>query len=387
MIDDPLDKRTSPRPSADDPRFAASLSALDLGLHDEALDVFGSPQTQTVESLSSDMLTEVTAEWRAVAHVPVPRRNALFHSAEHDHVLYELVTSVTRGDAVVVLTGEHGVGKTTVCRALVERLDRRILVSFPGPTSSADYLLKTLLVDFGVISDHETARRRLGSTSREDLLRALDSFLSSLAVLQASALVIFDDAHALPADVLSELRALCQEGAAQRLLQIVLVGEPVLTRLLRKGDLRSLDDRVAARVQFGPIAPSETPEYVAHRLATTGKGERVQVDDDALREMFAFSEGVPGVMNQLCDRAAAMGAQLRGGHVDGAIVAHAAHALGIGHRRRSTAALRNRALITVVVFLMLAAGAAVAGWVFRQPLSRAMTLWRGGDRPTSSTAR
>ena len=197
--------------------------------------------------------------------------------------------------------------------------------------------------------------------------------------------MIIDDGHALPADVLSELRALCQE-ADRRLLQIVLVGEPVLTRLLRKDDLRSLDDRVAARVTFGPLAPAETPKYVAHRLAMIGKGERVQVDDDALREMFAFSEDLPGVLNQICDRAAAMGAQLRGGHVDGAIVAHTAHALGIGHRRRS-AALRNRALTTVVVFLMLGAGAAVAGWVFRQPLSRAMSLWYGGDPSTSSTTK
>jgi general secretion pathway protein A len=386
MIDGSLDKRGRTRPSADDPRFAASVSALDHGLHDEALDVFGSPQTPTIESFSGDMLADVAAEWRDVAADDrSPRRNALFRSAEHDRVLNELVTSVTRGDAVIVLTGEHAVGKTTVCRALVEHLDRRILVSFLGPTSSADYLLKTLLVDFGVISDHETARRRLGSTSRDDLFRALDNFLSSLTVLQASALVIVDDAHALPADVLSELRALCQE-ADRRLLQIVLVGEPVLTRRLRKDDLRSLDDRVATRVTLGPLAPAETPEYVAYRLAMIGKGERVQVDDDALREMFAFSDGLPGVVNQICDRAAAMGVQLRGGHVDGAIVAHAAHALGIERRRRS-AALRSRALTTAVVLLMLAAGAAVAGWVFRQPLSRAMSLWHGGDPSTSSTAK
>ena len=125
-------------------------------------------------------------------------------------------------------------------------------MSFPGPTSSADYLLKTLLVDFGVISDHETARRRLGSTSREDLLRALDSFLSSLAVLQASALVIFDDAHALPADVLSELRALCQEGAAQRLLQIVRSLWGIENRLHWVLDVVFDEDRGRTRKDNGP---------------------------------------------------------------------------------------------------------------------------------------
>ena len=372
---------------ADDPRFAASLSALDLGLQDEALDVFGSPQPHSVASLSDLMRSDVVAEWDAVAAHDRPPRNPLFHSAEHLRVLNELVTSIARGDAVIVITGEHGAGKTTVCRALVEHLDRRILVSFPGTTLSADYLLKTLLVDFGVISDHETARRRLGSASREDLSRALDNFLSSLTVLQASALVIVDDAHALPADVLAELRALCQNAADRRLLQIVLVGEPALTRLLRKGELRSLDDRVAVRVEFGPLVPGEVPEYVAHRLAATGKGERVQVDDDALREMFAISEGLPGVLNQLCDRAAAMGAQLRAGRVDGEIVAHAAHALGVGPEHRSAATWRDRVLITALSILMLVAGAVGAGWVFRQPLSRAVAQWRGGDPSTRPTAK
>jgi type II secretory pathway predicted ATPase ExeA len=388
MIDAPLDKRTSGRSSADDPRFAAGLSAPnrtvpDLRLHDEALSVFGNPQEHAVELLSDGMLSDVVAEWDAVATPDRPSH----HTAEHDRVLNDLVTSITRGDAVVVLTGEHGVGKTTVCRALVEHLDRRILVSCPGPTSSADYLLKTLLVDFGVISDHETARRRLGSASREDLWRALDSFLSSLTVLQASALVIVDDAHALPAEVLAELRALCQHAADQRLFQIVLAGEPSLTRLLRKRELRSLNDRVAVRVEFGPLASSEVPEYVARRLAVTGKGERVQVDDDALREMFVYSEGLPGVLNQLCDRAAAMGAQLRAGRVDGQIVAHAAHALGIGPERRLAAGWRDRALIIGLLILMLAAGALGAGWVFRQPLGRAWAQWHGGDPSTSSTAK
>lgn len=386
IIDAFLDKPTSSRSLADDPRFAASLSALDHGLHDEALDVFGSVQPHAVASLSNAMLSDVIAEWDAVAARDRSEARPLFYSAEHDRVLNELVTSITRGDTVIVLTGERGVGKTTVCRSLVGHLDRRILVSFPGPTSSADHLLKTLLVDFGVISDHETARRRLGSTSREDLLRALDSFLSSLAVLQASALVIVDDAHALPEEVLVELRTLCQNATHRRLLQIVLSGEPSLTTLLQESTLRSLDDRVAVRLELGSLAPNEGPEYVAHRLAVTGKAARVQVDDDALREMFVFSDGLPGVLNQLCDRAAAMGARLRAGRVDGQIVVHAAHALGIGTERRSEG-WRDRALIVTLLILLLVAGGLGAGWVFRQPLSRALTQWYGGDRSTSSIAR
>ena len=107
--------------------------------------------------------------------------------------------SVGRRDAVVVFTGEPGIGKTMLCRALVDQLDRRTLVSFPaGTATSADHLLKTLLVDFGVISPNDAASGRIAAASHDDLSKAVRDFIASLAVLQASALLIVDEAHTLP---------------------------------------------------------------------------------------------------------------------------------------------------------------------------------------------
>jgi general secretion pathway protein A len=377
----------------------ASLSALDDALSIKTRDPFGGADAHALDSLSDAMWSEVAAQWNAatlpqtlsapvrqLTTVVAAEPGVLHHIEEHDRVFNELIASVSRGDAVIVLTGERGIGKTTVCRAVVDHLDRRILVSCPAHVVSADDLLKTLLVDFGVISNHDTARRLLASTSRDDLWRALADFLSSLTVLQASALVIIDDAHALPAGVLGDLRLLCEMTAAQRTLQVMLVGEPVLARLLRKGDLRALDDRVAQRIELGPITRDELPGYVAQRVAGAGRGARVRFADAALNQLFALSDGVPRLINRICDRALAVGGQSPDSQIDAKVVVKAANELGLGGED-APARWRNRALIAALLAVMLAAGAAGAGWVFREPLSRTIGQWRGGDRSTSSISR
>ncbi|HUK34751.1 MAG TPA: AAA family ATPase [Vicinamibacterales bacterium] len=396
MIEPPLDNPPRKRSLAGDLPVAAGVSALDSFSADRR-EVATPAHAQTIDVLSDTIWSEVAAQWNAAAPLdavsapaPAPRSvsadaGVLHQIAEHDRALNELIASITRGDAVVVLTGERGIGKTTVCRAVVDRLDRRILVSSPPPAVSADDLLKTLLVDFGVVSDHDIARRLLASTERVELWRALGDFLSSLTVLQASALVIIDDAHALPAGALGELRALCEMTADQRLLQIMLVGEPVLTRLLRKGDLRALDERVALRVELGPLTRDELPDYVTHRVALAGRGSRVRFADAALNELFKVSDGVPRLVNRICDRALAVGVQSPDNQIDAKVVTEAAHELGLGAQRSRTG--WNRALIATLLAVLLVGGAAVAGWMFREPLSRAIAQWSGGDRPTSSISR
>jgi len=311
----------------------------------------------------------------------------LYHSTAHDGVLQELVASVGRHDAVTVLTGESGIGKTMLCRALVDQLDRRTLVSFvAGAVPSADDLLKTLLVDFGVISPDEAATGHLAKASHDDLAGALRDFLGSLAVLQASALLMLDDAHALSSAVLREVRELADVAASGHLLQVVLVGEPGLTRLLRTNDLRAIDGHVTVRVELGPLEEEEVIGYVAHRLAVAGRGERVEFTDAALRKIFALSRGVPGIVNQLCDRALTLGYQASASRIDGDLVEQAAQQAGLSPADGDES-WRDRLMIAVLMISLMLAGAAGAGWVFREPLSRAWTLWHGGDPSTSSTPR
>ena len=307
-----------------------------------------------------------------------PDLRFLYHSSAHDRVLQDLTMSVGRRDAVAVFTGDAGIGKTMLCRALVDQLDRRTLVSIPAAATSADDLLKTLLVDFGVISPHEAASGRIAAASHSDLSGAIRDFVASLAVLQASALLIVDDAHTLPGGVLKELSALSELSAAGRLLQIVLVGEPGLTRMLRTSDLRPLDERVSLRVELGPLDEEEVPGYVAHRLAVAGRGERVDFGDAAIRKIFTISAGVPRVVNQICDRAMTLGYQVSASRIDADLVDQASQQLELAPAAAAST-WSDRALIAGLMIVLMLAGAAGAGFVFREPLRRAWTQWHGGS--------
>ena len=141
-----------------------------------------------------------------------------FHSTPHDAVSQQLLTSVRKRVGLVVVTGEIGSGKTTLCRTLIEQLDRRTLTSFvTDPFVSGDDLLKTILVDFGVASRDELAR---GNATCHELSTTLLSFVESLAPLQASAVVMIDGAQNLTADVLEQVRILSEAGEASTLLQV-----------------------------------------------------------------------------------------------------------------------------------------------------------------------
>jgi general secretion pathway protein A len=396
-----LDQRSGHRSFVDEPRFAAAISAIEDGLAIEPPDAPPAmselQHAHTLESLSEAVWSDVSAAWHAAAATsnpqvtrllaraidgpPAPQQpfgaapdlRFLYHSAEHDRALNDLLSSIADGGALVVLTGSRGIGKTTLCRALVDQLDRRTLVSVVTSAQSTDDLLKRLLVDFGVISNDQTASQ-LASASHEDFSGALTSFLESLTVLQASALVIVDDADSLPSNVLRELLGLFDRTGYRGVLQMVLAGEPALSGLLRKRDLRGLDARVARRVQLGPLAEHETFGYVAHRQSVARRGEKIRFDDSALRDVFALSAGVPSVVNEICGRALTAAVESPSRCVDSAIVAKVAREIGVRDVRVSR--WRDRLAVAAVLVVMLIAGAAAAGWVFRTTLARAMAQWR-----------
>jgi type II secretory pathway predicted ATPase ExeA len=301
----------------------------------------------------------------------------LYHSTSHDRAVQDLLSSVASHDAVAVLTGPPDIGKTMLCRALVDQLDRRTIVSVVSdkPPASGDQLLKTLLVDFGVVSA-EDAAGGLASASHDDLSRALHGFLASLSILKATALLIVDQAHKLPADVLHELRSLSGSGHP---LQLVLVGEPALTRQLRSDDLRAIDERVGARVELGPLEDDEVGGYVAHRLAVAGSGERVGFSETAVRRIFALSHGVPGAINRICDGSLALAHEASASLIDDEFVENAAQQLGLTPPE-SRDPLRDRVMIVVLMIALVLAGAAGAGWVFREPLGRVLTHFSPGRR-------
>jgi general secretion pathway protein A len=285
-----------------------------------------------------------------------------------------LISSINKRDAVSLLIGPSGIGKTLSCRALVDQLDRRTLVSFvAAAAASPEELLRTLLVDFGVISQAEASAGQLASASREALAGALRDFLGSLTTLQATALLIVDDVDRLPPAVIQELRSVA-DGQA---LQMILVGDRSLERQLRTGDLRAIDERVALRATLGPLEQDEVSGYVAHRLAVAGRGERIDFSEPALHRVFTLSGGVPGIVNQICDRALTLGYQTSASRIDGGFVDEAAQQLGL-LPAEGAETWRDRALIAVLMLALVLAGAAGAGWVFREPLSRVISQFSSG---------
>jgi len=234
---------------------------------------------------------------------------SLYKSPTHTAVLDDLLTAIRRREGLIVLTGDMGTGKTTLCRAALYQLDRKTFATFvPDPFLSREDLLRMLLVDFGEVSVDDLRRGRLSGSSRPDLSHQLFEFLTSLESVDAFAVLLIDEAQHLGQSLLEEIRALSELESGRRLLQIVLVGQPELQTSLKKFHMRHIDQRVTMRCELHPLTKEDVAAYVAHRLAMAGgTRERVAFANAAIEMIHAASNGVPRLVNVICDRALALG--------------------------------------------------------------------------------
>jgi general secretion pathway protein A len=257
-----------------------------------------------------------------------PDPKYLYKSQSHAGAFELLQYAIRRREGFVVVTGEIGTGKTTLCRAVLENLDRKTFAALIlNPFLSEEDLLRAILQDFGVVSRDEIKRGRLHGVSKQELIDTLNEFLLSLLPLGAGALVIIDEAQNLPLQVLEQIRILSNlETDKEKLLQIVLVGQQNLRELLRSPELRQLDQRISIRFELEPLDPEETAAYVAHRLAIAGGGA-VRFAPSALELVHRSTSGIPRLINLLCDRALLGGYSARTARITPEIVASAAAAL------------------------------------------------------------
>jgi general secretion pathway protein A len=278
-----------------------------------------------------------------------PNPRYLFESASHAAALEQLAYAIHRREPLIVMTGEIGIGKTLLCRTVLNRLDRKTFVSvIHNPLLNQDDFLKQMLQDFGIIS---ADRAIVTSASRHDLVHALEDFLSSLIALNAHAVVIIDEAQQLRPDVLEQIRLLSNVDEPRgTMLQIVLSGQQDLESLLSRPDLRQFQQRVSRRIRLQPLREDELRSYIDHRLAIgraagatmPGADELARALGDweseksgatftahAVQAVWRWSGGLPRVVNLLCDRSleAAYGRQLR--TIDASLVETAAAALDL----------------------------------------------------------
>ncbi len=233
-----------------------------------------------------------------------PDPKYLYKSESHAGAFDLLQYAIRRREGFAVITGDIGTGKTTLCRALLEQVDRKTFTALVlNPFLSEDDLLKLILQDFGVISREEMKQGRFARISKQELIDALYDFLLGLLPLQSSAVVIIDEAQNLPLQVLEQIRILSNlETDKEKLLQIVLVGQSNLETLLRSPELRQLDQRISIRYHLKPLSHEETTAYIAHRLTIAG-GSRVGFSRKAVAMVHRASGGLPRLINLICDRA------------------------------------------------------------------------------------
>jgi type II secretory pathway predicted ATPase ExeA/cell division septation protein DedD len=255
----------------------------------------------------------------------------LFKSPAHAPAFDALLAGIRRREGLIVLTGEIGTGKTTLCRSVLQQLDRRTFATFvPDPFVSREDLMKMLLVDFGVISIGDLKSGRLNGASRPDLSYPLYEFLDSLVPLQAFAVLVIDEAQKLSLPLLEEIRILSELERREKLLQVVLVGQPELRSNLKLPQMRQVDQRVSVRCELAPHDAEGVAGYVKHRLAVAAAGEnRVEFTRASLDAVYQASCGVPRLINRICDRALERGYSLRSHKIDPKFVWEAIDDLGL----------------------------------------------------------
>jgi general secretion pathway protein A len=226
---------------------------------------------------------------------PDPRY--LYMSQCHQEALATLLFGVSADGGFVLLTGDVGAGKTTICRCLLEQIPEACDVAYIfNPKLTVVELLSTICDEFRIAYPP-------GNTSIKLFVDLINAYLLDAHAKGRRAVLIIDEAQNLSADVLEQMRLLTNLETHQRkLLQIILLGQPELATMLERPELRQLAQRIVARHHLGPLTRAEVKAYVRHRLEVSG-AKRQLIPSSLMGKVYRLSGGVPRVINTLCDRA------------------------------------------------------------------------------------
>ncbi|MEJ5988568.1 AAA family ATPase [Ramlibacter sp. PS3R-8] len=230
---------------------------------------------------------------------PDPR--LLFLSEQHREALAHLLYGVQGGGGFVLLTGEIGTGKTTVCRSFLDQVPDHVNLAYIfNPKLTVLELLETVCHEFGIAVQLPTHR----PATVKDSLDPLNAFLLQAHAAGRSSVLVIDEAQNLSAEVLEQLRLLTNlETSERKLLQIILIGQPELRTMLARPELEQLAQRVIARYHLQALREGETSQYVRHRMEVCGLQGPLPFDRRSLARVHAATGGVPRRINLLCDRA------------------------------------------------------------------------------------
>jgi putative secretion ATPase (PEP-CTERM system associated) len=223
-----------------------------------------------------------------------PDPEFLFLSKVHKKALTYLNYGITDNSGFILITGEVGTGKTTVIRSMMKRLKEDVIFSRINNTRlTSEQLISMINEDFGL---------DIKGRDKTQMLRDLTDFLIKQYGKGRKSILIIDEAQNLSTDLLEEIRLLSNlETDKSKLLQIILIGQPELRKVLAKPDLRALRQRINISCHISPLLRNETEEYIFHRLEIAGNREAVSFQDGCIDLIHNFARGVPRLINIACD--------------------------------------------------------------------------------------
>ena len=235
--------------------------------------------------------------------VLTPDPQFLFLSENHRTAIESLLYGIHQREGFMVIVGEIGTGKTTICRTLLEKLDRDIKAAVIfNSFLTEEELLESILQEYGFPSK---------GRSRKERIDALNKLFIHYLSQNKNAILIIDEAQHLSAPVLEQIRMLSNlETEKEKMLQIILVGQLELEQKLKSLELRQLNQRISIRYHLLPLTRTEMEPYIYQRLQIAGANGNITFSKSALDEIYNFSKGTPRLINLLCDRS------LLGGFVD-----------------------------------------------------------------------
>jgi general secretion pathway protein A len=294
------------------------------------------------------------------------------------HLSYAL----TEGEGFTVVTGERGVGKTSACRAFVSGLApaQAAVAYLSGPMHTAGELLLRITRQLGI----ETA-----GASTKELIDGLNGFLMQQRVAGRKVMVFIDDAQTLPSEVLEQVRLISNlETTREKLIQIVLVGEPELLELLDSRELRQMGQRVSVRYEIGPLTEAETAVYISQRMGLQSESATHGFTREALEVIFRHTQGNPRLINRVCATALSLARSRKAGAIGRELAAEAAGEFAAepgrqGRRRFLLAAAAGLVGIMVIVAVVQHARRSVPP---DQPIAYAPTVLPLPAMPAPSPA-
>jgi general secretion pathway protein A len=263
-----------------------------------------------------------------------------FRSRSHARVFDALSAALVRRESIMLVLGDLGVGKTTLCRTLLELQERKSRAALVGNALlSPDDLLRLMLQDLGAFTKDEINGGKLQGASRAELLGMFDRFLGELKAGGRGAVMIVDEAHSLPPATKEQVIEIATLASNRdRVLQFLLAGQPALGGApimalpappTPGGGPRTLPaDRIKVRARLLPLERDECEKYIVHRLAIGG-GNAVTFSAAAIDAIYGLSGGVPRLVNLLCERALQEGAAAEANRIEPSMIDSAASALDL----------------------------------------------------------